>query len=324
MMLRVAIIGAGMAGLTCGIALRDAGFSPVVFEKSRGFGGRLATRRLPDGQTFDHGAQYITARDEDFKTWLAQACAAGDAARWHPVVAGPDGGAAPDLFVGVPSMNAFLKARAVEAELDVRLRTTVQPLHRDGSGWRVADSEGAGSEVFDIVVSTAPPPQARRIMAADADMTDALAAVAVRPCWTLMAGFATPLDVPFDTWRDNAADIVWMARNTAKPGRADDGEAWVVHAGPDWSEAHLEWERDAVAAGLVSMMNDIVGGELPTPVYTSAHRWRYALTVTPLGAPFARNGDATLYAGGDWALGARVEFAYMSGRAIAAAIIGED
>lgn len=39
----IAIIGAGMAGLTCARGLADAGLHPVVFDKGRGIGGRLAT-----------------------------------------------------------------------------------------------------------------------------------------------------------------------------------------------------------------------------------------------------------------------------------------
>ncbi|HIP78813.1 MAG TPA: FAD-binding protein, partial [Kiloniellaceae bacterium] len=42
---RIAVIGAGLAGLLCARRLQDAGLHPVVFEKSRGLGGRLATRR---------------------------------------------------------------------------------------------------------------------------------------------------------------------------------------------------------------------------------------------------------------------------------------
>ena len=50
---RIAIIGAGLAGLSAARALTAAGHTPVVFEKSRGLGGRLATRRTEFGP-IDH------------------------------------------------------------------------------------------------------------------------------------------------------------------------------------------------------------------------------------------------------------------------------
>ena len=42
---RVGIVGAGVAGAACARALADAGCAVQVFDKSRGVGGRMATRR---------------------------------------------------------------------------------------------------------------------------------------------------------------------------------------------------------------------------------------------------------------------------------------
>jgi len=54
----IAVIGAGIAGLICAEQLRQAGYSVVVVEKSRGFGGRAATKRLPNFRA-DHGLRYL-------------------------------------------------------------------------------------------------------------------------------------------------------------------------------------------------------------------------------------------------------------------------
>ena len=67
---RIAIIGAGMAGLACARMLAVAGMMPVILDKGRGIGGRLATRRAPEGRQFDHGAQYVTAKDPGFAALL--------------------------------------------------------------------------------------------------------------------------------------------------------------------------------------------------------------------------------------------------------------
>ncbi len=45
-MFEIAVIGAGVAGLTCAQKLQQTGRRVVVFDKSQGLGGRLATRRL--------------------------------------------------------------------------------------------------------------------------------------------------------------------------------------------------------------------------------------------------------------------------------------
>ena len=61
--MQFAIIGAGMAGIACADALQAAGHAVAVFDKGRGPGGRMSTRRMetPLGTVaFDHGAQYFT------------------------------------------------------------------------------------------------------------------------------------------------------------------------------------------------------------------------------------------------------------------------
>ena len=42
---RIAVIGAGIAGLSCATELQGAGVTVRIFEKSRGPGGRMSTRR---------------------------------------------------------------------------------------------------------------------------------------------------------------------------------------------------------------------------------------------------------------------------------------
>ena len=68
----IAIIGVGMAGVTCARTLRQAGHHVTLFEKSRGLGGRMSTRASAFGG-FDHGAQYFTVRDPRFELAIGTA-----------------------------------------------------------------------------------------------------------------------------------------------------------------------------------------------------------------------------------------------------------
>lgn len=309
---RIAIIGAGMCGLACAARLRQAGQAPVVFEKSRGTGGRMAARRA-DGLGFDHGAQYVTAKGAAFGEFLARAAAAGDAARWEPRAEPASGN---DWHVGLPAMNGMLRSLADRTE--IRLSTEVRSVAPENGRWLV--DAGAARDVFDRVVCTAPAPQARQILAPVDDMAGKLAPVDIAPCWALMVAFDTPLAGLPDATRPGAGPLAWIARDASKPGRPAEPESWVVHARPDWSAAHLELGRDEVRDRLLALFADRAGG-LPQAVHASAHRWRYAMTLAPLGQPFAASADGAVMAGGDWALGARVEAAYRSGMAMAEAVL---
>ena len=73
--LDVLVIGAGLAGLAFACDAPAAGLRVRLVDKARGPGGRCSTRRLGDGVSVDHGAQYFTARGERLKelvnAWIA-------------------------------------------------------------------------------------------------------------------------------------------------------------------------------------------------------------------------------------------------------------
>lgn len=308
-MIPVAIVGAGIAGLACARRLRAAGLAPVLFDKGRGIGGRVATRRI-DGLQFDHGAQYVTARGADFAAVLGDLGTSGAAAPW-------DDGAGGTPLVGTPGMSSL--ARALGAGLDIRQGAPVTGIAPAGTGWRlrVGDTDHFAARV----VLTVPAPQVAGVLGGDHPLALAVAGVRMAPCLTLMAALRGP--APFVTRRDPDDPLAWIAQDSAKPGRPRDGAtAWVAQAGPDWSAAHLEDDPAALVALMLPMLRDRLGAAGAELRHASAHRWRYAQVGVPLGRPFLRSPDATLYLAGDWCLGARVDSAWTSGTAAAADLVG--
>ena len=56
--MRIAVVGAGIAGLTCAWELKKAGLEVEVFEREASVGGRMSTR-TKDGLDFDLGANFL-------------------------------------------------------------------------------------------------------------------------------------------------------------------------------------------------------------------------------------------------------------------------
>jgi renalase len=165
---RIAVIGAGIAGLSCATALAQAGAAVTLYEKSRGPGGRMSTRRGEDLQC-DHGAQYFTASDPAFRAEVSRWEHAGAAAPWTPrlqvlggaVVRHPDPSV--QRFVGTPSMVA--PARLLANGLHVVAQTTIAGLQRDGRDWRLSCSErGSLPDRYDAVLLAIPAPQAAALV----------------------------------------------------------------------------------------------------------------------------------------------------------------
>jgi renalase len=285
----IAIIGAGPAGITAARALSDAGRRVVVFDKSGGIGGRVATRRTA-GSTFDHGAPLLHGLSEDLSE---------GATRWR------------DGWVGVPGNSSLTRRWA--AGLEVRGGTTVNGLERESSGWRLA---GVEAGAFEAVLIAVPLPQAVVLLGDLAGRFSGLDGVRMAPGWTLMAVFEAK--VPGPEWNEMQAPLVLGIRNSAKPGR-EPGEAWVVHAAEAFAREHLEIENPAAAEMLLSSFRAQTGA--PEPTVAVAHRWRFARTDVPLGQASLWDAGLGIGLAGDWCLGPNVGDAVASGRALAAAVL---
>lgn len=324
----VAIVGSGLSGLTAAIFLKEAGLSVTLFEKSRGPGGRLAAKRVPDG-AIDIGAQYFTIRDpafrrflerwagkDTFEEWRGQLRFQQEDGRWTDFVAGP-------RYVAVPRMAAI--SRALATDLLVVYETRIARIERATGGWALIDTNGAVQGDFDAVLITAPPVQARDLLLASDTGLDTsapeLTDLPLDACWTVMAHFRDNPSPGTDGFSCRHPVLQWAANNSSKPGRENDGSWWVLHARADWSEAHQEAEADWVARQLLAAFGTCTNpSSLPETVMT--HRWLYAKTRETgehrghLWYPQQRIGLC-----GDWLAGGRVEGAFQSGQALAEAIL---
>jgi hypothetical protein len=321
----VAVIGAGIAGLACARRLQRSEIKVTIFEKSRGVGGRVATRRTDSGASFDHGAQYFTARDQNFTAQVQEWCAEGTAAIWDGRVVdlreglAVDPGRKDERYVGVPAMNAIAKSLA--KTLDVRVNTAIQSVCRLEDKWHLTDSGGTGHGPYDTLISTAPPEQTRVLFGEHASaLLVAMTRATMEPCWAVMLELHQPMNLAFDAAFVRDSPLSWVARNSSKPQRAGP-ECWVLHASASWSRENLETPAGNIAATLTEQLWQSTRHP-PLPVAAAiTHRWRYARPLDPLAERYLLDRRANLGACGDWCGGARVEGAYLSGLAMAEALL---
>lgn len=323
--MRVAIIGAGMAGLTAARQLQEAGLEVTLYDKGRGPGGRMSTRRAQiDEQTvrFDHGAQYISPESEAFAREVERWVEAGVAANWTGrMVSMSEDGEISDrpprlTFVGTPGMNEVI--RHLATGLDVQWARRVQSISQ-GDGWQLLFETGEVETGFDRVLIAVPAEQVSGLIA---DVSEIIAAEAQsirsKPCWTVMAAFEERLEPTWDAASIEGHPISWAARNSSKPNRHE-METWVLQASPDWSTAYLEDDKERVTQTLLSVFEKIVGA--PRPIFATAHRWRYS-QVEPMKSPlYYFDADGGLGACGDWCSGPKVEDAWRSGQALAKRVL---
>jgi renalase len=318
---RIAVIGAGMAGLACASELARADAQVTVFERARGLGGRLSTRRQGD-LAFDHGAQFVTARSRPFVHYAESAQRAGLLAAWEPRLMEDDrawDSPIGEWWVGRPGMSALV--RPLTRGVVVRNGITVHEIMPGQRGWELLTDAGRQDTIFDAVAVAVPAPQALALLGPHGRAFRHLAKVHMTPCWAGLYTFDTPIDVGADARRWTDGPIGWACCDSSKPGRQSRPQTWVVHATPAWSTAHLELDSVDAAQRLLQAFSAAVGLRLPQPAYSSAHRWRHALVEKPLGLPCLVDEEIAAGACGDWCIAPRVEAAYESGRSLAYSLL---
>jgi predicted NAD/FAD-dependent oxidoreductase len=261
---RIGIVGGGVSGLAAARAASDRGADAVVFDKGRGFGGRLSTRRvkLQHGETlfFDHGCPSFSAtrsRDGDpgsFRATVERAVRDG-AASWVE----------PEQAIGLPHMNAFVAW--LGAGLDVRFGVRVAGIAESRGRLSLQSETREGLGDFDRVILTAPAPQAATLLAAvDADAAARLSGVDYEPRWVAMlatkSAVRNSLELPGD------GDV--LERLTSR-----DGRAWTARATATWSEQNLEADPERVLRTLAEAAR-VAHPAFNATLHASAHRWRYA------------------------------------------------
>lgn len=316
---RVAVIGAGVAGLAAARLLTDKGLDVAVFDKGRGPGGRLATRRA-EGFAFDHGAQYFSVKDvrldKHLRSWRDQILVAPWRGRFGVLESGDFTEQPPShpRWVAIPGMSGL--ARQLASELDVNLSVRIKDVSREGEGWRLTDDAGGNRGLYDWVVVAVPPDQAIPLLKGAPDLAARAAAAVMDPCWAVLLGYSAPLNLAFEGAAVAGSPLAWIARNDSKPGRQP-GEALVLHANPAWSHQHLELTPEEVLPTLTDALHEALGRDLGPASYAAAHRWRYAQVAAP--SPGGPRFDPSVGLGicGDWTAGPRIEAAWLSGVALA-------
>lgn len=313
----IAIIGTGIAGITAAHSLQAAGHNVQLFDKSRGSGGRMASKRS-DAGALDLGAQYFTARDRDFVAAVQQWKARGWVERWMPSLYHAKDGQlsfSPDeqeRWVGTPRMSSI--SRAMLGGMPVQFSCRITEVFRGSQHWSLLDSEGNSHGPFCHVIVATPAPQASALLSAAPKLASTAAGVLMEPTWAIALAFAEPLHTEVDGCfvHDNALD--WLARNRSKPGRDTHLDTWVLHASSQWSKQHIDLSKEAVIEQLHGAFAELIGCAVPAPVFSVAHRWLYARPATAHQWGALADTDLGLYACGDWCSSGRVEGAWLSGQ----------
>ncbi len=321
--LSIAVVGAGVSGLTAARILSDHGHDVTVYEKERGPGGRLGVPGA-EPHPMDMGAQYMTARDHRIipyvRSWTDQSILS----RWKGRIVSVESGRIrtkrnhPDRWVGIPQMGGI--ATHLASDLRVICRVAAIALDREDHQWRLSLSGARTPDLFDAVIIAAPPSAVLDLLQGNHPVAAAVTPVTMNPCWSAAAVFGTPIDAPFDGAFINDSPVRWAARDSSKR-IGSSPETWVLHADADWSKANAHTPPEDVAHKMLKAFFRSVGLDPKSPSRATGYLWQDAAPVNPLAAGCVWDPGDRIGACGDWCHGSRVEGAMLSGMAIAGRVM---
>ena len=310
------VIGAGVAGLSAAVRATELGLRVAVVEKSRGVGGRAATRRI-SGFPVDHGAQFFTAREPLFQTKVQGWVERGLCRVWSHGIPTWENGVITEPQEGHPrfacpeGMTALAKHES--QGLTVFRESAISECRKEDGLWILQTKEGQMWSAKEIL-STAPAPQTIALFDKWVAEDDPIRALSYAPCVCgifEVAGF-------FPAWeglQTHHRDVSWMAWDATRR-QTQDSPFFVVHGSPEFSRSHLENAPAASAQILQAAATEIAGEAFASATLVHAQRWRYARVENPLPQTHRTLAENLRFAG-DAFLHANLESAWLSGRAAA-------
>lgn len=322
-MTKIAIIGAGISGLSVAHLLQHTTAKVVIFEKSRGVGGRVSTRRSEQDYIFDHGAQYFTARTKPFQHFIKPLIKHKVIKRWNArhikyynnkIAERSNWTDCAPHYVGVPNMNSIAKHLA--KNLNIYINTKIIALDY-GKKWNLQDELGQTYRNFDWVIYTVPSPQVKQILPTKFKYYSDVNRIKMDACFSLMLGFKTNLLLDFETADIANHNLKWISVNSHRQNRTDQ-YTLVVQSSQDYANINIDSDHKYVLDNLISQTSDLIGHNAGLANYKSIHIWRYASTrnynKNSEQLPVFCDQDLNLALCGDWSLRGRgsIENAFTS------------
>lgn len=313
---KLAIIGAGLSGISLACLIKKK-IKVEIFEKARGVGGRMSTRKtLPF--IFDHGAQYFKINSTDFmhfvsdlldksiiKPWsFRHAFFNGNSLEKLKIISNKD-----KYFVGVPNMDSIVKY--LSRNLNINLNTKINKLIKKNDKWLIYDENNKAYGNYNWVVLTFPAEQASTFISNKISFYNSINKIKMKGCFSLMVGMKKPLDLGFDAAYIKNNDISWIALNNSKPNR-NSNCSLIINSSFKYAEMNVETSKKDVLNHMLNLTEKITERNLSNHILTTLHQWKYVEAKNNPQRDYFIDPNQKIAVCGDWFINSRVEDAFTS------------
>ena len=317
-MKNVAIIGAGITGVTVANLLQKK-YNLTVFEKSRGVGGRMATRRAEPYQ-FNHGAQYFKIGNKEFKDFvkplivnkIIKPLTANQIEISNKKVIKRTKIYNQQYFTAESKMNAVVKY-LINNNFSIKLLCKIKKTLKENDNWFIIDSDDVSYGPYDWLLITIPPNQAIEILYNNYKFLDIIKKIKMRSCYSLMLGFDKIKEFDFDTALFLDEDVQWLS---IRKKILENKEYYniLINSSYNFAEQNINGSKDKISNYLIKQVSDILKFDLNNYDHKALHFWKYAMSEKNNNLGSLLDEDLKVIICGDWCMNGKVEGAFLSAK----------
>ncbi|MDA9708064.1 NAD(P)-binding protein [Alphaproteobacteria bacterium] len=324
-MKNVAVIGAGITGITLANLLQKK-VNLTVFEKSRGVGGRMATRRAEPYQ-FNHGAQYFKIENKEFKNFLQpliqnkiiKHLEANHIEILNKEVIKRTKTYNKIYYTPVSKMNSVVKY-LINNNFFIKLLCKIDKTIKENDKWFIIDSDKASYGPYDWLFITIPPNQALKILYNNFKFLDIIKKIKMRSCYSLMLGFDKIKEFDFDTALFLDEDVQWLS---IRKKIIENKKYYnlLINSSYNFAEKNVNGNKDKISDYLIKQVSDIIKYELNNYEHKALHFWKYAMSEKNNNLGSFLDEDLKVIVCGDWCMNGKVEGGFLSAKDAAKKLI---
>ena len=315
--IKIAIIGAGLSGLTLARELNNLA-EITVFEKNSQIGGRLRMLKLNDYYC-DSASQYFTARKPVFKKFIKPMLQNNKIIQWNPRVM-TIGDSKKSYkrhwfephYRALPNMNSLLKP--LREELDIRCNAQIDSISYD-TRWTLSCNNWNFPETFDYLILAMPAPLSRKMIPQNCSFSSELQAIQMNPMFGLCLMFDESPKLKYQAAKVKNSVIDWMYIESTKL-ITNTLHCMVLHSTTTFAQKYFNESQNKIMNSMLKALNDL-DLNLTTPSSIAIDRWPYATVSNSSDEGFYADQNLGLATCGDWASGGGLEGAYTSGYLLA-------
>ena len=317
-MKNVAVIGAGITGITLANLLQKK-VNLTVFEKSKGVGGRMATRRAEPYQ-FNHGAQYFKIENKEFIDFLQPLIQnkiikhyeANHIEILNKKVIKRTKTYNKIYYTAQSKMNSVVKY-LINNNFFIKLLCKIEKTIKENDKWFIIDSDKISYGPYDWLFITIPPNQVLEILCNNFKYLDIIKKIKMRSCYSLMLGFDKIKELNFDTALFLDEDVQWLS---IRKKILENKKYYnlLINSSYNFAEKNINGSKDKISNYLIKQVSGILNCELNNYEHKALHFWKYAMSETNNNLGSLLDEELKAIVCGDWCMNGKVEGGFLSAK----------